>query len=504
LLVAVGTMAVAPAARAANVTIMNSEFVDPQPTKDPNKPTQFPTFKVKVGTGATGLKASDFTVKVPEGDKPISIGATQVQAFKDSNEELDLLILVQGSVRFMGNPTPDPDPGETEAQPIPGDYDQVKAAIDVISKIRQKNTKVGLIVYAEKPDIKVQMGDPSAVTGESLGAQKDYAKSATMGLKVGLQTAWQILSNMNGRRVLFVIGNGQDQQDNYNPKDEIEKLESSNIEVYILGADPKTADPRNQARFGKFKRLGDFQWATQAEQIPDVALALGNEINNLYTVEFPGQQSDGQTLPFDGADHEVVVVVRGKEESEPKTVRFKDFRPPPQAAPKSGSLLWLWILLAVVGVGVLVVVALILFKKGGDEEVDEAPQPAVAPPPPMAPPQPAMPQKTMMFGMGGGDDSYPVVGWIVPITGPAAYQTFKLTPGKTVIGNAPDAQVNVSDPYMSTRHAEIIMNPQGFTILDSGSTNGILVNSKRVPQHELVDNDVFTCGKTDFKFKSIN
>jgi pSer/pThr/pTyr-binding forkhead associated (FHA) protein len=40
--------------------------------------------------------------------------------------------------------------------------------------------------------------------------------------------------------------------------------------------------------------------------------------------------------------------------------------------------------------------------------------------------------------------------------------------------------------------------------MDKGSTNGTMVLGKRVQAHELVDNDVFTLGKTDFKFKSIN
>jgi pSer/pThr/pTyr-binding forkhead associated (FHA) protein len=47
------------------------------------------------------------------------------------------------------------------------------------------------------------------------------------------------------------------------------------------------------------------------------------------------------------------------------------------------------------------------------------------------------------------------------------------------------------------------MTPIGFSLLDKGSTNGVIVNSRRVPIHDLVDNDVFTLGKTDFKFKSI-
>jgi pSer/pThr/pTyr-binding forkhead associated (FHA) protein len=42
-----------------------------------------------------------------------------------------------------------------------------------------------------------------------------------------------------------------------------------------------------------------------------------------------------------------------------------------------------------------------------------------------------------------------------------------------------------------------------FRLVDLGSTNGIVVNDKKVREHELVDNDHFKVGKTEFKFKSI-
>jgi len=62
----------------------------------------------------------------------------------------------------------------------------------------------------------------------------------------------------------------------------------------------------------------------------------------------------------------------------------------------------------------------------------------------------------------------------------------------------------VDDQFMSTEHAEIVSSPAGFILKDSGSTNGTFVNEKRIADHELVDNDVFTMGQTNFKFKSIN
>jgi pSer/pThr/pTyr-binding forkhead associated (FHA) protein len=57
---------------------------------------------------------------------------------------------------------------------------------------------------------------------------------------------------------------------------------------------------------------------------------------------------------------------------------------------------------------------------------------------------------------------------------------------------------------MSTIHAEIVCKQQGFVLNDLGSTNGTFVNERKVTEHELVDNDTFVLGKTEFKFKSIN
>jgi pSer/pThr/pTyr-binding forkhead associated (FHA) protein len=112
--------------------------------------------------------------------------------------------------------------------------------------------------------------------------------------------------------------------------------------------------------------------------------------------------------------------------------------------------------------------------------------------------------KTVMIGIGGDDQGFPVVGWIVPLNGPNQFQTFKLQAGASKIGTGGDAHIVINDGYMSTVHCQIVASPMGFMLVDGGSTNGTLVNEKRVDKHELVDNDVITMGKTTFRFKSIN
>jgi hypothetical protein len=132
-----------------------------------------------------------------------------------------------------------------------------------------------------------------------------------------------------------------------------------------------------------------------------------------------------------------------------------------------------------------------------------APMPVVAAPVPDAP-KPMGPLKTVMMSAGGGEDGFPIVGWLVPINGPAAYQTFKLRSGGTKIGTAPPADLVVNDGFMSTEHCQISCSPAGFTLIDGGATNGCYVNDRKVQKQELVDNDMITLGKTNFKFKSIS
>jgi hypothetical protein len=505
--VALGLLLAAPTgawAAGASIKSIDIEPVDkvPPPAK-PEDPQRYPRLWVKVGTSATGLRATDFQIKAVDVEPVVALSGTKVTPFKDSDEELNVLILVQGAVRFMGDPTPEPQPGE-ETTEIKGYYEQVKQAVDAIAKARQKKTNIGLYVYGDKAIPKVPLGPASNVSGESLGAQKDYSKITTKAFKVSLQVMQTLLSNAPGRRVLFIIGDGEDQNDNANINDEIKKLDDSSIEVYVLGANPRgTLDAKAANRLTKLGRLGEYASAAQADQIPQLAEALANNMNNVYTVEFPGMNSnDGSHLPFDGKEHDLVVVAK-KDETEPKTVFLANYVPAEPVVAESGSLAWLWVLLGVIGLGALGVVAFVLLRKGGEEEEveEEAPPPPVMAAP--APPPPAAPQRTMMLGIGGSDDAMPVVGWVVPLTGSNQFQTFKLS-SRTVIGTAGDCQVAVQDPFMSGQHCEILMSNAGFTIMDKGSSNGILVNSKRVSQHELVDNDVFTCGKTEFKFKSIN
>ncbi len=69
-----------------------------------------------------------------------------------------------------------------------------------------------------------------------------------------------------------------------------------------------------------------------------------------------------------------------------------------------------------------------------------------------------------------------------------------------VIGRGVDADLRIDDPGVSRRHAEIRVMPGSpaptVTIIDLGSTNGMLVNGHRVQQAQLDDGGVVKIGNT--------
>src|SRR5512146_2463799 len=88
---------------------------------------------------------------------------------------------------------------------------------------------------------------------------------------------------------------------------------------------------------------------------------------------------------------------------------------------------------------------------------------------------------------------------------PAAALTFagrrpELAGDRTVIGRSKECDVQISDPNVSRRHAEVRREGDGYVLVDLDSTNGVEVNGKRVKRVELHDGSRFTIGSTEVTF----
>ncbi len=77
--------------------------------------------------------------------------------------------------------------------------------------------------------------------------------------------------------------------------------------------------------------------------------------------------------------------------------------------------------------------------------------------------------------------------------------TFPLKIGMNIVGRDQSCDVFVPDPHISRKHLSIDVVGDGtITVIDLGSTNGMVVAGERVPSAILHPGESFTVGQTTF------
>jgi chromosome segregation ATPase len=71
---------------------------------------------------------------------------------------------------------------------------------------------------------------------------------------------------------------------------------------------------------------------------------------------------------------------------------------------------------------------------------------------------------------------------------------------KTSVGRTPDNDLQIDAKFISRHHAVILAGPAHTIIEDLNSTNGVLVNGRRITRQTLQDGDSVVIGKTVFRF----
>ncbi len=92
------------------------------------------------------------------------------------------------------------------------------------------------------------------------------------------------------------------------------------------------------------------------------------------------------------------------------------------------------------------------------------------------------------------------VGSMIIVDGPRKGHSFDLPVGIVTVGRDQTNSVQIPDPEVSRRHAELHFQDEGFVIIDLGSANGVFVNEKRVKQKLLMAGDQVKIGGTTFVF----
>ena len=89
-------------------------------------------------------------------------------------------------------------------------------------------------------------------------------------------------------------------------------------------------------------------------------------------------------------------------------------------------------------------------------------------------------------------------------SGPLAGRTIRLEPGRSVrVGRTPLADFVVNDLHMSGVHFVVECDDNGCTLRDPGSSNGTLINGRRVTTVLLASGDTITAGETMFSVQII-
>ena len=91
---------------------------------------------------------------------------------------------------------------------------------------------------------------------------------------------------------------------------------------------------------------------------------------------------------------------------------------------------------------------------------------------------------------------------VQPATGAAAERIVPLSRGVTVVGRGAEADLRLPDTGVSRAHAEVHLEGDRVRVVDLASTNGTLVNGRRVAEAELSDGDRLDIGATALIYRA--
>ncbi len=101
-----------------------------------------------------------------------------------------------------------------------------------------------------------------------------------------------------------------------------------------------------------------------------------------------------------------------------------------------------------------------------------------------------------------GDETRHVVGFLVAVRGKGAppYTDFPIFDGKNPIGSGPGNQIVLRDERVSSQHATIVAQGGVCTLMDLGSSNGTVVNGKKILHEPLAHETQIRLGGTSLVF----
>jgi chromosome segregation ATPase len=88
----------------------------------------------------------------------------------------------------------------------------------------------------------------------------------------------------------------------------------------------------------------------------------------------------------------------------------------------------------------------------------------------------------------------------VLIHGEGEHEIVHVLGRKTSIGRTPDNDLQLDTKFVSRHHAVILVGPTHTIIEDLNSTNGVVVNGRKVTRHTLQEGDTVAIGRAQYRF----
>ncbi|MBN2735375.1 MAG: FHA domain-containing protein [Spirochaetales bacterium] len=97
----------------------------------------------------------------------------------------------------------------------------------------------------------------------------------------------------------------------------------------------------------------------------------------------------------------------------------------------------------------------------------------------------------------------PLTGWLVHFEEGKVSQIYDVHLGKNLVGKGEECEVRILLDSIQRHHALIMSKDGEYKLIAQSSESLVMVNGNDISSINLIDGDMITLGKSEFKFKSI-
>ena len=421
--------------------------------------------------------------------------SAELKKSKNNNENVAILIAVDASLSMAGEP-----------------MDSVKAAIrQVVSKVNDGDY-VGILSFHDGVDEIIGFSQDKNLIEEKTKTIKAIGRRTEMhyGIVKGVEMLSQA-SDLPQKRVMIVLSDGKDEGAAYSDDDAIQKAKDAGIPIYSIGYHTKAEKKylRVLERISE-KTGGMYNDAPSIKKISQTYSLVLAQIREEYKLCFVAQ-----VFKADSLEHKINISISSPSGKSGET--SLTFRSPAKTPSKIDSKLIL--IVFVTAILVIIYVSNNNKKKQALEDIDtleeekeklkreleeekrsrdaEDKAKKDSNRTEIVEPQPD-PRSTVISSQTEQNEVYQIQ--IQFTNGPLAGQSFLVNNGMS-IGRASDNDLVIAENTVSGKHCRLEFAQNQYYVNDLESTNGTVVNGKKVSKCPLKQGDKMSLGSIEIVVK---